>query len=92
MQGNILRFFGFPIYIICNWLYNICMRYQFGEKTEGKDVGLERLCKAYLNLDDGEKEKIIGLGEGLLSSQKTIDMEKIVLAGESQPGHEHRVV
>ena len=36
------------------------------------DAGLDRLCKVYLGLNDGEKEKIIRLAEGLLESQKSV--------------------
>jgi len=32
--------------------------------------GLDRLCKVYEKLDDGDKEKVIRLAEGLLNTQK----------------------
>ena len=38
--------------------------------------GLSRLCKVYFVLDKKEKEKIIRLAEGLLSSQKILKDEK----------------
>ena len=57
-----------------------------------RDAGLEHLCKLYLNLNDEDREKIIRLGEGLLNSQKIIDMEKVVLSKENQTGVEHKIV
>jgi len=44
-----------------------------------RDDGLERLCKIYLNLTDGDKEKIITLGEGLLKLQKSVHDETIIV-------------
>ena len=41
------------------------------------DNGLERLCKVYLNLSDNEKETVIRLAEGLLNSQKIVQMNSI---------------
>jgi hypothetical protein len=46
---------------------------------DGRDNGLERLCKVNLDLTDGENEKVIRLAEGLLKSQKVITNEKINL-------------
>ena len=51
---------------------------------ENRDIGLERLCRIYLDLTDGDKEKIIRLGEGLLNSQKVMDNEKALLKGENK--------
>ena len=45
---------------------------------ENRDIGLERLCKIYLDLTDEDRGKIIRLGEGLLNSQKEIDNKRIV--------------
>jgi hypothetical protein len=36
-----------------------------------KDGGLDRLCKVYEKLDDGDKEKVIRLAEEILHTQKT---------------------
>jgi len=33
--------------------------------------GLDRLCEIYEKLDNGDKERVIRLAEGLLNSQKT---------------------
>jgi|TergutMp193P3_1026864.scaffolds.fasta_scaffold265072_1 hypothetical protein len=41
-----------------------------------KDGGLDRLCKVYEKLDDGDKEKVIRLAEGLLDTQKANDDKK----------------
>jgi len=38
--------------------------------------GLDRLCKVYEKLDDGDKEKVIRLAEGLLNTQKNNCKEK----------------
>ena len=46
---------------------------------ERADIGLERMCKVYLDLSDEEKEKVIKLAEGLLKSQKIFDEEKSTL-------------
>ena len=40
------------------------------------DTGLDRLCRVYEKLDDGDKEKVVRLAEGLLNSQKIMDEEK----------------
>ena len=42
-----------------------------------KDKGLERLCNVYLGLTDEEKEKVIHLAEGLLTSQKIMNDEQL---------------
>ena len=47
---------------------------------DDRDLGLERLCKVYLDLTDREKEKVIRLAEGLLDSQKVIKNEKVLLS------------
>jgi len=41
-----------------------------------QDSGLNKLCKIYEELDEGEKGKIIKLAEGLLYTQKTLSDEK----------------
>ena len=35
-----------------------------------KEGGLDRLCKVYEKLSDGDKEKVIRLAEELLNTQK----------------------
>ena len=45
-------------------------------EMDGTDIGLERMCKVYLDLSYEEKEKVIKLAEGLLKSQNIIDEEK----------------
>ena len=43
------------------------------------DDNLDRLCEVYLDLNEGEKEKIIKLAEGLLNSQLIISDKKAKL-------------
>ena len=45
-------------------------------EMDGTDIGLERMCKVYLDLSNEEREKVIKLAEGLLKSQKIIEDEK----------------
>jgi len=40
-------------------------------------MGLNRLCKVYEKLDEGEKGKIIRLAEGFLFAQKAMSEEKV---------------
>jgi len=42
-----------------------------------KDGRLDRLCKVYEKLNDGDKEKVIRLAEGLLDTQKINGKEKL---------------
>jgi hypothetical protein len=35
-----------------------------------KDGGLDRLCKVYEKLNDGDKEIVVRMAEGLLNTQK----------------------
>ena len=37
-----------------------------------KDIGLDRLCILYEELDDSSKEKVVLMTEGLLNSQNII--------------------
>ena len=41
----------------------------------GNDIGLGKLCEIYNKMNEGEKEKIIKLAEGLLNSQIIINDE-----------------
>jgi hypothetical protein len=45
---------------------------------------LEKLCKLYEKLDDKDKEIIIRLTEGLLNSQKIMDIEKSKLTEKTE--------
>jgi len=49
-----------------------------------KDKGLDWLCKIYLDLTDGDKDIIIRLAEGLVSSQKIIKKEKLKLTDKNE--------
>ena len=40
------------------------------------EEGLSRLCTVYSELDEGEKEKIIRLAEGLLTAQEIMSYEE----------------
>ena len=51
---------------------------------ENRGAGLERLCKIYLELTDEDKWKVIRLGEGLLSSQKTMSGGKALTAEKTE--------
>ena len=48
------------------------------------DTGRDRLCQVYEKLNDGDKEKVVRLAEGLLNSQRIMDEEKLKLKKENE--------